>query len=334
MFGVMKKLLLLATLLLNISLLGTSSFADIDLAEVEKLLTSDAGIKGYVHGASPESSLFVFTYRNPEDFFDHAEFPLITKDAAILDVLKTLKRHDQVVIKGKYAKISGAPQKHIEVASLEVTKPYENTEAAPPFVVSQEVKDEVTGAKEQTFRVHAVANGGKILVVDYKDFVLPVFVGKPEETKDLFRGDKIRFGYSVIKEEGAPFHLYLKKSVTVLEKINADHEKEKTLEGSLIYFPKSPQINFPVFALQPVDADGTSVQYTLVNFEDEVAFEKIREKLTALWKDHADTAMPARNRWINTNIQIRVTGIINVVSPDQANPQVLLSGPDAITVVE
>ena len=98
-------------------------------------------------------------------------------------------------------------------------------------------------------------------------------------------------------------------------------------------FPASPQVKFNVFALHQKDQDGVSKEYTLVNFEDEKVFEAIRNKLQSLWDSSPDAVINSRNKLLNTKIRIRATGTFNVVDPGQANPQIMLAGPDSITLV-
>ena len=61
------------------------------------------------------------------------------------------------------------------------------------------------------------------------------------------------------------------------------HGKPFEADGSLVRFPKSPQIITDVFALQVIDADNVSREYTLLNF-DPAIFTKIHDKLSAAWK--------------------------------------------------
>ena len=47
-------------------------------------------------------------------------------------------------------------------------------------------------------------------------------------------------------------------------------------------FPKSPQISVDVYAVQVIDADGVSREYTLLN-ENPAIFQTIRTKLGMAW---------------------------------------------------
>ncbi|MBW3625324.1 MAG: hypothetical protein KY468_18160, partial [Armatimonadetes bacterium] len=111
------------------------------------------------------------------------------------------------------------------------------------------------------------------------------------------------------------------------------HGKKRTLVGALVMFPQSPQLRFDVYALQTTDPDGTRLDYTLVNFTDPERFARIRQKLENAWKAHAGTAQSGRNKLIQPRLRVRATGVINIQSPQQANPQILLDGPESIEIL-
>ena len=53
-------------------------------------------------------------------------------------------------------------------------------------------------------------------------------------------------------------------------------------------------------------------------------FKKIRDKLAQIWDSNSETAILGRNMLINPQITLEVNGQVNIVSPEQANPQILL----------
>ncbi len=311
-----------------------SVFAAVDLVEVEKELTG-SGVQGWIHGAAHDQREYVFTYRNPKDFFDHMEFSLLPANKTVMAELKKATRHDEVLLIGKFGK-NPSSQKHIIVESIKTIAAY----TPPPVAARKREADlpkDLLAGKSTLATVHAVAAEGEILVLEYKDAVVPVFVKDTAVSKTLFRGDKIRIHYTVQKTPKLPVHLGLDSSVKtpieVLDRVEDQHGKKLTLQGSLVYFPKSPQIRFGVYAIQVKDTDGLSRNYTLVNFEDPDVFSEIRKKLDKIWSEATTTPKDGRNCLIQPSIQIRAEGDGNVVSPNQANPQILLDGPDAITVV-
>src|SRR5256885_2034905 len=123
----MKKTLLNATLMLGIFLSACAHA--VDLKEIEAKLTT-TGVDGWIHGASPTQGLYVFTYRNPKDFFDFVEMSLVAPKPEILKQLETLNRHDKVRVKGEFME-NPSPQKHIQIASIEMIKKFESAFPVP-----------------------------------------------------------------------------------------------------------------------------------------------------------------------------------------------------------
>jgi hypothetical protein len=325
---------LYAVALLN-SFQGTAR--GVDFGKIKSQLEGK-GVQGWVHGAVDPIDQFVFTYRTPGHFFDHAEFPLIPKSEEVRKALAKLQRHDKVEIRGSYFE-NGAPIRHILVRELEVKKKYEPEVQAGPYQHETNLPEALIGETEVIGNVHAVAAEGKVLVVEYKDAIIPVPIPEAliELTKGMYRNDKVRIRFKFQDNPDRPTHLTPDMSVPepikVLEHIVDINGKTGTLEGNLILFPKSPEIIFNVFAIEQINADGFTRQFTLVNFEDEAAFTAIRTKLQKLWDDHPGAIVNGRNKLVNRKVRIRVTGTFNQVDPGQANPQVLLAGPEAITVL-
>lgn len=185
--------------------------------------------------------------------------------------------------------------------------------------------------------MHAVDAGGAILVVEYEDIVLPVFVNRPELTKNLARNDVVRLAYEIRTLPDRPVHLQLKdveQPIEVVDSIMALHGQPASVEGELVLFPKSPQVKFNVFAvLQPLPGNLRR-QFTLANFESDDAFKAIRDKLQAAWDSEPEgTAVSGRNKLISTKLRVRATGTFNEIDPGQANAQILLDGPDSVEIL-
>lgn len=121
--------------------------------------------------------------------------------------------------------------------------------------------------------------------------------------------------------------------IKVIDKLVEWHGKEGSVVGTLVLFPKSPQVQFNVFALQIADDNGVKREITLVNFEDPKVFEAIRDKLQDLWDRKPQNIVNARNKYLNLNVTLKATGTFNVVDPGQANMQILLKGPESLEVV-
>ncbi|NBV49790.1 hypothetical protein EBR78_01075 [bacterium] len=297
-----------------------------------------SGLKGWIHGASQPLQLFVFTYRKPGNFFDHQEFPLVAGNDSVARTLPTLTRHDEVLLKGSFL-ANSAPIQHIWVEALEIIKKHGEPGAQEnPYPYQTQLPDDLLHLKEIDGKVHAVAHQGKVLVIEYQDAVVPVVVGKPELAAGLYRNDKVHLAIKVRAHPSEPTHVSLDLTAAaplkVIDRMVDWHGKTGSLKGHLVLFPKSPQVAFNVFALQVVDEQGIRREFTLVNFENEKVFTEIRQKLQDLWDSEPSGIENGRNKLINKKITITASGSFNVVDPGQANPQILLTGPEAIQLVK
>jgi hypothetical protein len=318
----------------DVPVLGTES--GISLEELETQLKG-SGLQGWIHGAANEYSQYVFTYRTPGNFFEHYEFPLTTENPEVLKTLQASTRHDEVKIKGAFLK-NGAPIKHIIADEITVVKKFEDGMNFPKHVHEAKLPEDLLGKSELKGKIHAIAEGGKVLVIEYKDAIVPVVVPKPELAKNLFRNDKVTLKYKVRTFPHLPAHVSIDvkqpNPIQVTDKLVDLHGKSGSVTGHLVLFPKSPQVIFNVFALQQVDENGVKREFTLVNFEDAKVFEAIRNKLQELWDASPQKIMEARNKYINLNVKLTATGTFNVVDPGQANPQILLTGPESIQIAK
>ncbi|MFL5815307.1 MAG: hypothetical protein ACJ763_17150 [Bdellovibrionia bacterium] len=321
----------LAALLVSFSALG------VDMALIEKQLTT-TGVEGWIHGGFAAPGYYVFTYRNPGDFFDYVEMSLITEDAAITRQLEGLKRHDKIRVKGEFLK-NPSPQKHIKAHSIEVIQTYQNPYPMEDHIYGASVPADLARKSSAPFLVHAVAGDGHILVVEYNDVVLPVYVKNAKLAQGLFRGDIVELKFRVRDEPDQPLHLSLEEKdpepLKVIESIRSIHGKKGTIEGALILFPKSPEILFNVFAVQqllPTPSGELSRQFTLVNFDSPEEFAKIRKKLQNAWDRYSGEYTNGRNKLVSKVIRVKATGTFNEVSENQANPQILLDSADSIEI--
>jgi hypothetical protein len=304
----------------------------LDLEELESNLQGD-GIEGWLHAAIPAFNTFVFTYRKPDDFFTNYQFPLIVKDPSLMSSFATLQRHDKLRIKGAYFDHI-SPQKHIVVTEFALLEKWEGKNYQNNYQHEKALPKELAGKTEAVVVVHAVEQLGKVLIVEYKDYVVQVIAEDTTLTQGLYRGDKIRLRFKADFVENRPIHLYLDinhpQPVELIERLVDMHNRQATLEGCLVMFPKSPQIIFDIYALMEVDENGLKLNWTLPNFESFEAFQAIREKFAAKWDEHKDKAINDRNKMVNLNIHVKATGKMNITSPNQANPQLLLESPDSV----
>ncbi len=315
--------------------------AEINMQELElKLKTT--GLSGEIHGSSADAHLFVITYRNPDNFFDNVQLPLTSESTEILNSLPTLKRHQFYLVKGNFVE-NRSPIKHINITSLELVKDYASTLDHMPYLYKGNIED-LKAKKEFIGRVHAVGMDGKMLVTEYIDRIVPIYVVEPSTqalVKQLYRGDLVRLHYAVRTEPEAPVHLSLVRAATLpagttpvelIESLVKSHGSPITKTGNLIMFPKSPQINTNIYALLVEDAEGTTIQYTITNLEDPILFKQVREKLEKVWMDNAAVAENNRNKLVNRKLVVTAKGISNMVDAGQANPQIIIHSLDDVNV--
>lgn len=293
------------------------------------------GLVGWMHGSIPERRLWLFTYRRPGDFFDAIDVAVEPASEAVARVLATLHRHDQVRLRGTAA--SRASQVHVVAESVELVEPFEAAADLPEYDYTFDPESALASQGRVIAKVHAVGDRDRpVLVVDVGDAVFPVRGVTPEHLEGIHRGDVVRLSYRKGSRPPQPLHLELDpdapQPIEVLDAMVAGHGEPIEKRGILVRFPQSPQIAFDVYALQSVDAEGVRREYTLVNFEDPAVFEAIREKLAAAWSARRATAVGGRNKQINPALRVTARGIKNVVSPNQANPQILLGSPDDLAI--
>ncbi len=298
------------------------------------ILLREGRLTGWIHGAVHDRGLYVFTYRKPGDFFSFAEFPLTPATADISARLLQIKRHDAVVIKGVFIE-NAAPIHHIRLEALTVATTYVSDEVATPRTADIAIPEDLAGQTDVIGKVHAVDVDGRILVIEYADAVIPVFVSVPALTAGLYRNDKVRLAFEFAIFPPRPTHMWLDtaaaRPLEVMERLLDRHGKPFEAEGSLVRFPRSPQISSDVYAVQVVDADRVSREYTLLN-EDASIFVTIRDKLAAAWMSRPGTGIDGRNKLVNPSIRVRARGTFNLVAPNQANAQILLDSADALTI--
>lgn len=284
------------------------------------------GLIGSIHGSIPSSQIFVMSVRENNNFFAHREFSLVAEDTESLTILKQVKRHDRICVIGNFIP-NPSPQKHIAVKSITVLDSPTQPDVYPPYNRQARLPDELLDRTNFIGKVHAIGEAGNILVVEYRDSIVPVFVRSTEATRNLFRGDIIRISYKIQNYPQQPTHLQLNSEVQnpieVIDAISSLNGQTKTLTGSLVKFPQSPQLKFDVYGIE-VDTQGIKRYFTLVNFENLNEFQNIRNKLAQIWENNLSTVKSGRNVLINPAVKITVNGVINVVSPEQANPQILL----------
>ncbi len=324
----MKKFLVILTILI-----GSYSYAQegVDLEELKAQLNSEDGLGGWVHGAVLDQQMFVFTWRAKGSFFINVSLPMQSESEEVRQKLESFSRHDYVVIKGDFFD-NKAPIRHINVTEVLSHQVWDGPSGDHDYSV---VPEEILNSTEAIVKVHAIANEGNVLVIEYKDRIFPVFNRDPELVKPLFRNDIIKLKYLSSVKENRPIHLAVNpkvdKPIEVLDRINDGHGEAISLTGSLVMFPKSPQIRYNIFALRIEDENGLRRNYTLTNFENLDLFHAIRNKAQAVWDTQLSSSNYDRNKFINRKIQVTASGVKNNNVANQANPQVIIGDVDNMT---
>ena len=257
----------------------------------------NTGLIGTIHGSVPGENLYVLSVRDPDNFFEFRHLSLISGNKKIQKTLSKAKRHDQICLQGKLIN-NPSPQPHVIVKSANIMESWQGLEGYDKYEHEAKIPEELKYKNSAIFKVHAINDQGKILVVEYKDKVIPMFVETPELTKDLYRGDVIEINYLIQSWPHQPTHFKLnmtaKYPIKVIDQLVAKQEQEETLKGALVKFPQSPQIKFDVYAIEVINQEIPRF-YTLVNFEDRQKFKNIRLKLKEIWNNNLDSIKPGRN---------------------------------------
>ena len=313
-----------------------SAFAQTSM-QVEELKEEIAttGVEGLMHGSLAQENKFVFTWSHPQHFFVRFNISLINNIdqnenfLKIQEILKGLNRGDKVWVKGELEVKSDQP--HIYLSDLKLIKKFD------PGVDTQDgqhqrdhdIAAKLAGKTEVVAKIHAVSDSGKMVMVEYRDSVIPLIVKTPflPLTENLYRGDVVKLQFKIRQFPGSPIHLELFQHnqlpvVEMLAPIMDENEQTYTKSGRLTFFPKSPTINQDVWAvetIQEVAGEKFYVYYTIVNFEDVGELRRIGEKLKKAWDQFPGSVFQGRNNYISTKIQVTVKGLALVASRNQAN---------------
>ncbi len=315
-----------------------ASDGNFDLGALDVCFKNE-GVLLEVHGIVPMSSMFVVTFRNPQNFFRSVHLSLLGANSETRRMIKTLKRHDVIKVKGMFDVHIQSPQKHVRAESITLVSSSPGAQHSDEYTY-ESLPTDVLEMNSLIGKVHAVHGDGRILVIEYKDSVVPVFV-KDEWlhlTRSLYRGDKIQIHYVVQDEPQRPIHLNLDPAVenplVVMRSTVVEHGLPKTYSGKLIMFPESPMVRFPVFAIDVDLGDGVTLSHTVLSFTNVELFTQIRKLFQDAWDRHPLASRSFRNKYINDAITVTVTGTYNMVDPTQANPQLVVERIEDIVITE
>ena len=315
---------------------------------LDQKLAGDDGLVGWIHGSVPRYKQFLFTYRkedpnDPMAFFKSEQFSLSGATPEIWASFASLKRHDKVRLKGKVLG-NRSPIKHLTISSIEVLKKYANPTENPYSFDASKLAD-VT--RFNVFgQVHAVVSSedaGYAMVIERDNFMMPVAVMTQHEdlAKKLFKGDIVSVDIKVVPgKAGRPPHFMTDgdkpNALKIIDPLVNCHGVNRTVEGHLVKFNKSPAINTDVYAVRIIDGNGIARNMTLfpgVSAEDpkfSEIFMAVKSKAEKAWNDSTEAPSVVRNYNEKKSIKVTVRGMINVVSTEQANAQVYIMSADNV----
>jgi hypothetical protein len=291
----------------------------------------DEGLRGTMHGANHETGAYVFTWWDPDDFFRNLNFSLIAGSDAVRTAFGALDRHQQVTLRGTLVR-NFSTQPHIRVEALTPGEKWDSgirttAPAAPPVDLERALR----GRTRLRAMVHALdEERGGMLVVEFAGEVVPVVVPEDaalrEQVKSLYRGDRIEFGFRIRRSPDRPPHLELaggngnRAALAVTDRIREQHGQERTVEGRLVVFPKSPALRRTIYGVEEQGPDGLHRYYTIFNFQDLKDQDRTDAALKAAWQKAGNGFLDGRNKYVHPTVRVRVTGRVNNPAPNQANP--------------
>ncbi len=298
------------------------------------------GLIGLVHGAVNINQQFVFAFEPTGNIFNIERMSLSSDDAQVRSVLGTLNRHDVIRVKGEILD-NERSLRHIKVSEISIDQRYPT-----PQNYNHDIDENLFDGRDKVRmlgKVHAVFAGGSGLAFEHEDMILPVIVSPSliPETERLFRNDKLVLNLTLRRTPGAPLHFYTDESaenpIELVDSMANCHGHPTTLNGELVRFLQSPQINTDVYAVKVRDSNNIVRNFTFFpdadfsspNFVE--LFNNLNDKAAAAWTEGAATAQPARNHMVNPQIQVTVKGRMNIVTNDQANPQIYISKVEDLT---
>lgn len=302
---------------------------------MEELLKVD-GAKGLIHGSIPGAELYVLTHG--KSAIGAKRYALLPGGEDVREKLVATKRHQEVTIWGKLSK-KDTPQEHIVVTRIDLGpqwKPEVSFRSGPaPRVENLAVH--LQRKMEIPCLVHAVLYGGRVLVVEYGGWPIPVKIDEEQVqwTKGLWTSDRILLRFADRKHTKGPLHLSLleekgKAPIRILDSLERANGQKRTVEGVLRWYPKGP-FTEEIWAVDEIDATGIPRTYFL--FAEEEGHQKeIDRVLRKAWNHRAKGFLAASSSFSHPRIRIRVTGVV-MTSRGQGNPALVVL-PQDVRVVQ
>ena len=337
----MKNFLLLASFAFLFSLTSCKTgFPSPDKKEntLEEVIAAaeKQGVYGLIHGADHERRMYVLSWSHPKNFFNRYNLVMAPNSRELVEQFKTLNRGDHVFVQGDVRMNRG--QGHVLVNRMDIKKRYvpKADHSAGEFSRMTKLPGDLKDKNREVFYIHATEAGNTLLVLEHGDTIVPMIVKKPELVKDIYRGDYVELAYQIDESSDNPYrpnHLTLdhdaERPVKVLDSALALHDREIKLEGRLVMFPKSPTINRNIFAIEVPYVGKPARYFTILpkSFEND-NFNKLLGKIQDHWDANPQMIFKGRNKYIHLELEVKASGKGNVVSPNQANPQIFTTMED------
>jgi hypothetical protein len=311
----------------------------VSLEELGRRAQKD-GLKGTMHGVNSRLGEYVFTWWDPRSFFMFVNMSAVPATPAVDQQLAALERHQEVALHGQLV-MNPSSQPHLRVDRVEPGKKW-----TPGVTVTEERKKPADVAKELrrkkhvTALVHAIAEDGGMLAIEWGDEVLPVQVPPDpsirQTVRGLYRGDRIRFRSRIAERPERPLHLAIipesdggEPPLRVLDALHDLHNQIRTVEGALVLFPRSPVLQRSIWGVEERGPNGLNRYFTIFNFDNAADQKEIDRKLQAAW-DSKGGVRDARNKYIHVKARVRVTGKVNNPAPNQANPTLVTTADQVV----
>lgn len=304
---------------------GSALFATDDPA-LATALSSESGLAGVAHGLGEGRNAAVMTVMAQGDFFGGRQLNLIPNNVQIKEQLSSIGRNDKICVRGELTRYS-PEQAHVVVNELTVLESWHMPYAElPPYEYKSPSIEDLPDSGVLDAQVHAIGEG--MLILEAGDRVIPLVIRNPAFIPaDLYRFDRIQVAYGKKVRHGGVSHLLLDETLSpaieVIESLRTAHGTETSVTGHLVLFPKSPLITRDIFGIGTT-SDGQTINYTVVNFSNMEVFEAVQKKLQDLWKAHESDVVRGRNYFLIPDLQVTARGRLNVQSPSQANPQIIV----------
>ena len=303
-----------------IFLIATQVYA-IDLERLAAQFENQ-GVTGRIHGAVADSQQFVLTHRNPLNFFDFVMLSLVAQDEETQIALRKAERHDQVLVKG-HLRSTAEAQPHVFIESIQTLEEWPNSHAYGRYRRPQGIPDEVIGKNRVKALVHHADSGKEYLIIDYKSHLFPVLTHEWTGPDFPERNDIVDIQYRMAFSPSGMIHLELgvdPNPLQILDPINIQNDRQVAITGTLLKYPKSPQITLDVYALR-VESPIDGIFRTYNIFGTQRSFSEVYQYLDWLWDSESETITQGRNVLRNDAIRLTMRGLAKT----PANPQIIIA---------